>query len=146
MSALGFIKGLLGLNDSDEVEEGGLDILAELLAEREATLALDAEYGQPTTNTLGEPTAVFPATLFHDGEEYGAHVKEFTLPDNGLDDTEAPLTQFVADAHGISPEEADFSDLAAIEGMSADARLTEEGDLVLDAPQAEIEVENTEDN
>lgn len=144
MSAIGYIKGLLGLNDSEEVD--GLGVLADLLAEREATLALDAEYGRPTTNTLSEPTAVFPVTLRHEGEDYGGHAKEFVVPDNGLDDTDAALTQFLADARGKDPEDVTFADLAAVEGMTADARLTDNGDIEVDAPQKEIAVENNNED
>lgn len=140
MSVTGFIKGLFGLNDSEDTEDG-LEILADLLAEREATLALDAEYGKPTTNTTGEPTAVFPVTLRHDGEDYGSHTKEFPLPDDGLDDVDAALTQFVADAHGIAPEDVEFADLAAVEGLTADARLEENGDITVEAPQTTTSTE-----
>lgn len=131
---IGYIKSLFGVSNEEETYSG-LTVLEDLLAEREATLRLEAEYERPTVNTTGEPTAVFPITLFHEGDEYGATVKEFPLPDNGLDELEADLTQFVGEANGLLPEEVMFSDLSSIEGMSAEARLTEEGEIVVDAPK-----------
>lgn len=144
MSAITYIKGLLGLNGSDAAEDG-LDVLADLLAQREVTLALDAEYAKPTTSTVGEPTAVFPVSLTHEGEDYGAHAKEFPLPDDGLDDAEAALTLFVADATGTAPEDVTFADLSSVEGLTADARLTEGGDIAVDAPSGATDVDITQE-
>lgn len=135
MSAFDYITGLLGLNDSNEAD--GLDILANLLSEREAVMTLDAQYEKPTTNTMGEPTAVFPISLFQEGEEYGAASKEFPLPDSGLDDADAALTQFVADANGIDADDVTFADLAAVQGLTASAELNDEGDIEVAVPSQE---------
>lgn len=118
----------------------GLDVLASLLAEREATLALDAEYVKPTVNMTGEPTAVFPITLRHESENYGGHAKEFAVPDNGLDDVNAPLTQFLADAHDKATSNVEFADIATVEGMTADARLNDDGEVTVDVPSNEVSI------
>lgn len=81
-----------------------------------------------------EPTVVFPYTLVtENGEEYGAGAKEFILPDNGLNDTEAALTKFIGKRHGIGPDEVDFEALASVEGTTADASLNEAGDVEVGA-------------
>lgn len=119
---------------NDDVEADGLKQLRDLLAEREAELTLTAEYGRPYPNMTNEPTVVFPYTLVtDDGEDYGAGAKEFVLPDNGLDDADAPLTKFVGKRHGIGPDEVDFEALANVEGTSANAELTESGDVEVSA-------------
>lgn len=119
---------------NDEVEADGLEQLRDLLAEREAELTLTAEYGRPYPNMTDEPTVVFPYTLVTgDGEDYGAGAKEFVLPDNGLSDADAPLTKFVGKRHGIGPDEVDFDALASVEGTTADAELTERGDVEVSA-------------
>lgn len=131
MSARTRIKAILGLTSSDDAS-AGLDELRDLLAEREATLNLTAVYGEPYPNMQDEPTVVFPYTLkTGDGDDYGAGAKEFALPDNGLADPDAPLTKFIGKRHGISPDDVDFEALASIEGTSAPARLTDEGDVVV---------------
>lgn len=131
MTAINRIKAILGL--TGEVEADGLEQLRDLLAEREAELNLSATYGRPYPNMTDEPTVVFPYTLTTgDGEDYGAGAKEFILPDNGLDD-DAPLTKFIGKRHGISPDEVDFDALAAVEGTTADATLTESGDVEVSA-------------
>jgi len=120
-------------NETDEAQPG-LDTLHELLAEREAELTLTAEYGRPYPNTQDEPTVVFPYTLYTgDGEEYGAGAKEFVIPDDGLTDADAPLTKFIGKRHGIGPDEVDFDALANVEGTSASAELTEDGDVLVGA-------------
>jgi len=63
------IARLFGGNDSGN--DDGLAALQALLAERQTNLALTAQYVSPTVNTQGEPTAVFPCTLYHDGAEAG---------------------------------------------------------------------------
>lgn len=133
MSLRAKLSALWPFNDSEQ--EDGLDVLADLLAQREATLALDATYQKPTVSQTGEPTAVFPIYLeTEDGEPYGLHAKEFPLPDDGLEEDDADLTQFVADAHGIDAEDAVFADLAAVAGLEAEARLGEDGELTVDVP------------
>lgn len=122
MSAIEYIKGLLGLT-TDDVD--GLAALQDALASREAELSLTAEYGRPTISNVGEPTAVFPVSLYHEGEEYGAASKEFALPDNGLAD-DSNLAAFLAE-RGIE----DVSDLADIEGQTDDATIGANGDLVV---------------
>lgn len=124
------LQRFFGSNDQPD----GLTVLENLLAERQATLALEAEYGRPTVNMQGEPTAVFPISLFHEGEEYGAHAKEFAVPDNGLDDEDAPLTRFLAVATDQDPSEVTMEDLTAVEGMTAGAALCENGDITVDNP------------
>lgn len=127
MSVTQRIKSLFG-STTDEAD--GLTALRELLAEREAELNLTATYGRPYTNMTDEPTVVFPYTLVtEDGEDYGAGAKEFLLPDDGLKDTEAPLTKFICKRHGIGPDEVDFEALASVEGTTADASLNEAGDV-----------------
>lgn len=143
MSVTETIAGLFPFGDSGSEAEG-IDVLASLLAEREAALNLDAQYAQPTVSTVGEPTAVFPVNLYADEQEYGTTAKEFALPDNGLDDADAALTQFVANARDVDAEDVAFADLAAVEGMYADARLNDEGDIEVDTPDGvstEFEVE-----
>lgn len=119
------ITRLFGGNDD---AQDGLEALQTLLAEREATLTLTARYVRPTVNTQGEPTAVFPITLYQDGEEYGAHAKEFTIPDDGLDEEDAPLTQFLA-RHGIESIE----NLGDIQGVEDSATLKENGEIEVGA-------------
>lgn len=119
-------------NRTADAEDPTLATLEELLREREATLDLTAEYGRPTPNLQDEPTAVFPYTLFDgDGEEYGTGAKEFPLPDNGLEADDSALAEFVAKRHGISAEEVEFADLAAVEGTTAPATLNDDGDVVV---------------
>jgi len=130
MSAIERLKDLFGRSDD---ATDGLELIRELLAEREAELTLEAEYGRPHPNMTDEPTIVFPFTTFtKDGKEYGAGAKEFRLPDNGLED-DAPLTEFIAKRHGVSVEEVGFEELAAVEGTTAPAELTENGDVEVGA-------------
>lgn len=107
-----------------------LDVLKNLLEAREATLELSAEFERPFPNTKDEPTVVFPYTLVtSDGEEYGAGAKEFLIPDNGLNDTDSPLVKFVGQRLNVGPDDVDFEALAAVEGTTAPADLTDEGDI-----------------
>lgn len=122
MSATERLKALFGLTDSTDPD--GLAVLQDLLAERQSRLSLEAEYGRPTVNMQGEPTAVFPISLYHDGDAYGAHSKEFPIPDNGLEDEGAPLTQFLH-AHGISSIE----NLDQIQGETTSATLKDNGEV-----------------
>lgn len=141
MSVLTAIQSLLGIGGNEQSSESGLDVLESILAERQAGLDLEAVYEQPSVNTVGETTAVFPVSLYHEGDEYGATSKEFTVPDDGLDDTDAPLTEFVADANNLDGEEVTFTDLRAIEGMTAEAELTEDGEVTVDTPASDLEFE-----
>lgn len=118
----GLLDRLFG--GSDDGNDDGLAALQRLLEDRQTNLSLTAVYGRPTVSMQGEQTAVFPCTLYHDGEEYGAHVKEFTIPDGGLDDEDAPLTQFL-ERHGITT----IQDIGAIEGAEERATLNDKGDI-----------------
>lgn len=131
MSMTQRIKAILGLTDEASTDTDEIEQLRELLAEREAELNLGAEYGRPHPNMEGEPTVVFPYSIYNDGNEYGAGAKEFLLPDDGLGDTEAPLVKFVGKRHGIGPDEVDFEALANVEGTTADAFLNDDGDVVV---------------
>ena len=114
-------------NEGDEIEQ-----LRELLARREATLQLEAVYGRPYPNMTDEPTVVFPYTLYtSDGAEYGGGAKEFVVPEDGLLDAESPLVEFVAKRHGIAVDDVDFQCLVEVEGTSAGAELTDDGDVVV---------------
>lgn len=123
MSALEYLKGLIGLTN-DEDETGGLEALQNYLSKQEERLSLTAVFARPTIDTQGEPTAVFPAALFHDGEEYARHAKEFPIPDDGLSDESAALTQFLSE-YGIESVE----NLGDIQGQSAGATLKENGEV-----------------
>ena len=127
MSVSQRIKALFGSTDDSK---DGLALLEELLAEREAELTLTATYGRPHPNMTDEPTVVFPYTLYTDeGEQYGSGAKEFVIPDDGLNDTDAPLTQFIAGRLNVEADEVDFSALTKVEGSSADATLNDDGDV-----------------
>jgi hypothetical protein len=116
---------LFGGNDD---ETDGLAALQSALAERQTTLDLSAEYERPTINRQGEPTAMFPCTLYEGGEPYGAHAKEFAIPDNGLDDEDAPLTRFL-NRYGIESIE----DLGSIQGTETTATLKDNGEVEVGA-------------
>lgn len=110
----------------------GLDLIEELLNEREATLSLEAEYGRPHPNMKDEPTVVFPYTLYTgDGEQYGTGSKEFVIPDDGLQDSTAPLVSFIKKRHEIQTGDVDFQALANVEGTTAPAELNAKGDVVV---------------
>lgn len=124
----------MGLTDlfgnGDQPDE--LDQLYQMLQSRQQTLGLEARYGRPYPNTTNEHTVDFPYTLFTaEGNEYGAGVKEFIIPDDGLGDADSSLVQFIATQHGIDPEEVTFEDLAAVEGQYDTAELNDEGDVVI---------------
>jgi hypothetical protein len=123
MNALEYIKGLMGLTE-DEDETDGLEALQNYLAKQEERLSLTAVFARPTIDTQGEPTAVFPVTLLHDGEEYAPHTKEFPIPDDGLDDESAALTQFLAE-YGIESTE----NLGEMQGETASATLKDNGEV-----------------
>jgi hypothetical protein len=128
---MGYLNALLGyFTEDDEPDE--LEQLYQMLQSRQQTLGLEAQYGRPYPNTTNEPTVDFPYTLYTaEGEEYGAGVKEFVLPDNGLDDHDSNLVQFVAAQHGIDANQVTFDDVAAVEGEYDTAELTDSGDVVI---------------
>lgn len=132
MSVLARIADLFDRSDDPT---DGLELIRELLAEREAELALEAEYGRPHPNMTDEPTIAFPYTIYtKDGKKYSSGVKEFRLPDDGLSDSTAPLVRFIKERHGsdtIQTGDVDFEALANVEGTTAPAKLNEEGDLVV---------------
>jgi hypothetical protein len=114
-------------DDTDELE-----LIRELLAEREAELVLEAEYGRPYPNMTEEPTVVFPYTLFtSDGDVYGAGSKEFRIPDDGLSNGTSNLAQFIAERQDIEADEVSFTDLASVDGTTANAELAETGDVLI---------------
>lgn len=121
MSITDFITRLLGRG---EETADGFEQLQQYLEAQQAVAQFEVEYGRPTISTLGEPTAQFPYTIYDDGVSYGAGAKEFPIPDNGMQDTGAPLTRFLH-AHSIST----VGDLGAIEGQRDSAELTDGGDL-----------------
>lgn len=145
MTAINRIKAILGLN---EVEADGLTQLRDLLAEREAELSLTAEYGRPHPNMQDKPTVVFPYTLSdQNGEDYGAGAKEFVIPDNGLNDADSALVAFIGKRLGVGPDDVDFEALASVEGTTANAELTESGDVEVAAgAPAATESSDTSDN
>lgn len=120
---------LFGSTDNyDETEH-----LRRLFECKHAKLNLSAVYGRPYPNTDDQTTVVFPYTLeTSDGSEYGAGAKEFILPDDGLNDTEAPLTQFLAARFNIEPEDVEFEHVTKVAGSTADARFDEDGDVRVD--------------
>lgn len=130
----------------------GAEALNELLRQREETLDLTAVFHQPVANIQDEPTALLPYTLVDRyGDDYGAGTKEFPLPDKGFDDNEAALTQFVARAIGIAPEDTVRADLFAVEGTEAPAEINDDGDITVPMPETtteatteEAETEDTE--
>lgn len=124
MNLVDKLRAILGLDSGGDLEE-----LRRLLEERQVTLQLGAIYEEPRMDQQGEPTAVFPITLTHGGEEYDAHKKEFVLPDDGLNDTDSALVQFVAAEVGVPSEDVTFADLAMIEGHETSATLKENGEI-----------------
>jgi hypothetical protein len=125
MSLLSKVRRLFGQPASDD---DGTETLRRLIQEREATLNLTAAYGQPYANTTDEPTAVFPYTVFADGDVYSTGRKEFPIPNDGLTEDSA-LTAFVANVTGA--DEVTFETLLAVEGETAEATLTEGGDIIV---------------
>jgi len=124
----GPLSRLFGGNDNSGAD---IEVLRDLLMEREATLDLTAVYGEPSANTQGEPTAAFPYTTYSDRSKYSKGAKEFVIPDDGLSDTDGPLVQFIAKRHGIAPEDVDFGALAGVEDTEASADLNDDGDVVV---------------
>lgn len=141
MSVFSIIGRLFGRGNSDDEVVDGLDALQDLLESRQATLDLTAEYRRPTVSTAGETTAVFPVTIRHKGDIYASYAKEFVVPNNGLTDTDSPLVRFVAEAHGIDPSDVTFSEVAAIEGLTASADINEGGDIEVGVPNGAEGVE-----
>lgn len=123
MSALSALRGLIPSFDSGD-DLSGVEGLRVLLEQQMGGISLEAEYGEPTFDTVGEPTAVFPYTVYQDGSTYRTGAKEFVVPDNGLNDSDSDLVAFL-EAHGVFGLE----DLEAIEGQRDSAQLTEGGDI-----------------
>lgn len=114
-----------------------LETLEALFREREATLDLTAEFHQPAGNTLDEPTAVFPYTLLtSEGEEYGTGAKEFIIPDDGFKADDAAVTEFVGGITETPTEDVGVGALRAVQGATADAELSDSGDVVVNIPDA----------
>ncbi|WP_226041241.1 hypothetical protein [Natrinema sp. DC36] len=131
------LKALFGIGGTET--QSGLEQLADILNKRESTLALSAVYREPQPDQMGEETIVFPATLYHDGEIYGTTQREFTIPDDGLDEADSPLAAFVAEANGVDAAEVTFDHVANIEGMTADADIDSFGQVVVNTPNSEEE-------
>lgn len=130
-SLLDTVRAKLGLTN-DGRSNDSIDTLRQLFAEREATVDLTAAYHSPEPNMNDEPTTVFPYTLYDSNDdEYGTGAKEFPLPDDGLNDADAAVTEFVARRHDLDPEEVTFDDLAAVEGTTADAHFATNGDIIV---------------
>lgn len=124
---MGLLNWLFG-DSNDEVNETSL--LVNELAARERSLSLTAEYDAPTMSEVGETTAVFPYTLYNDGQQYGRDTREFLIPDDGLAAEDSPLVQFVADKTGVPAEEVQPVDVAAVEGCTTECELNEHGRVV----------------
>jgi hypothetical protein len=124
---MGLRNLLFGAEQTDPIEE-----LRRLFDERESTLHLEATYGLPRPDMQGEPTVVFPYTVFDgDGEPYGSGSKEFIIPDDGMAERGSALVDFLAKRHDITRENVTFDHLIAIEGTTAEASLNTEGDIVV---------------
>lgn len=135
----------LGGNDQNDAPT--IETLEELFREREATLDLTAEFHQPTANTHDEPTAVFPYTLLDaEGEEYGTGAKEFIIPDSGFEDDDAAVTEFIGGITDTAPANVAVGALHAVEGTHADAELDDNGDVIVNVPEAPTVEETAEDN
>lgn len=131
MSVTALVAGILPIGGSDDEDEtDGLEALRKLLNEREAELSLTAIFGEPQPDMRDQPTVVFPyVTQRESGAIYREGAKEFALPDNGLQDEDSALVQFLASHHGIDPSDVEFEDLAAVEGTTATAEVNEHGDV-----------------
>lgn len=128
-----------GGNDSAEPT---IESLEALFREREATLDLTAEFHTPYGNKQDRPTAVFPYTLYDQhGQEYGTGAKEFVVPDNGFRDNDAAVTEFLAGLTETPPEDLGVGAIHAVEGSTADADLSDAGDVIVKAPQPPEEVD-----
>jgi len=113
-------------------DEPTTETLAELFRQREATLDLTAAFHQPEGNTLNEPTAVFPYTLYDSGgEPYGTGTKEFIIPEDGFTDNDAFVTLFVGYLTDTDTEDVGVETLGAVEGSESPAELTDAGDIIV---------------
>jgi len=134
MSISDRLTSLFGSNDD---EAPTIEALETLFREREATLDLTAEFHQPAPNMNDEPTAVFPYTLLDsDGEVYGSGAKEFLVPDEGFKDNDAPVTEFIGGLTDTPTEDVGVGALRAVGGALADAELNDEGDIIVNVPDA----------
>lgn len=126
---LGWLRSLFDTGDSIDNETQ----LRELFRERENTLALEATFGKPVADTVGEPTVQFPATVrTTDGELYDTVSREFRIPDNGTSETDSPLVTFLATELGIDATDVTVDDIFAVEGDTVDATLANNGSIELD--------------
>lgn len=126
------------LGDTDE--QPTTEMLEDLFRERESTLDLTVVFGLPEPNTVDEPTAVFPYTIFDGGEVYGSGSKEFPIPDNGFADDSANVTTFVGAVTDTAPTNVGVNTLYSVEGVQLDAELNEIGNVeprIPPAPTAE---------
>lgn len=131
--------------NTTEEEAPTLEALEAMFRKREATLDLTAEFHQPNGNAMDEPTAVFPYTLLDaEGEVYGTGCKEFIVPDNGFKDDDANVTEFVGGLTDTPASEVGIAALRAIEGSTADAELNDDGDIIVNVPNAP-EIEEAEE-
>lgn len=134
----GILSRLFGSNDD---ESTGLDALETVLTKQEATLDLRAEYQEPQFSGKSDDTAVFPYVTFDGDDLYAVNTKEFPIPDGGLEAADSDLVQFLADANGIDAEDVTFDDLANIQGMTANADISDDGEIVAETPSINSEVE-----
>lgn len=127
MSILQRLKQAVGMASDDGKSD--IELLRDLLREREASLSLTAVYGQPRPNMTDEPTVVFPYSLYTaDGEHYGNGQKEFVLPDNGLEE-DSNLTAFISIQAGADMDSVTFEDLLDVEGTESNADIDYFGDV-----------------
>jgi hypothetical protein len=134
MSVIDRITSLFGSNDTDAPT---VEALESLFREREATLELTAEFHLPNPNMTDEPTAVFPYTLLDsDGDVYGSGAKEFVIPDNGFEDDNAAVTEFIGGVTDTTPANVGVGALHAVEGGTASATLNDAGDIIVEVPDA----------
>jgi hypothetical protein len=113
----------------------GIDLLRDELLKRQRSLSFTAVFDEPTFSGKTEPTAVFPYTVYTDDEVYCSGVKEFPIPDDGLNEQTAPLVQFLAQYHDKDVGDVTFDDVVAIAGVTADAWLASDGDIRVGSPK-----------
>lgn len=130
------------VGDTDD-DQPTTELLEDLFRERENTLDLSVQFDLPEPNTIDEPTAVFPYTIYDDGEVYGTGSKEFPIPDNGFADNDANVTRFIAAVTDTAPEDVGVEALYAVEGVTLDAELTDSGNVEpqIPSPPAETVVD-----
>lgn len=127
-------------------DTNGTDFLKTYLEKQENTLSLEAEFAEPAINMVGEPTAIFHLDTYHDGEQYGYEAREFVIPDNGLEDADSPLAQFMSRALGDNADDLSRDNIDDLEGVTADASLKANGNYELAFNHNDDDAETTEDN